>query len=307
MVTLLGSLPPSCSTLVTALEARVDDIQLDFVQQALIHEEQKQKGQFGQTGDTLSASQQDSALVGAYKKNRSQKPPVCWSCDEVGHIQRYCPKGKNSRSQHKAKTAEEKSSDSEGEGAFVASGDLTEMGKWLVDSGASSHMTPQKEFLIDYHEFDTPEKVGLGDGRIVEAVGVGNVRLNMLFKVSDSKRAVMYNVLYVPKLACNLFSVRAAAGKGNIVKFGRSRCWIRDRNGKLYGMGSLVGKLYQLDCEPAPVEDASAVCERRNNMDLWHQRLGHLNGQRLSDIAQDELATGIKLPKAMKLSFCEDV
>ena len=105
----------------------------------------------------------------------------------------------------------------------------------------------------------------------------------------------MYNVLYVPKLACNLFSVRAAASKGNIVKFSRSRCWIRDRSGKLYGMGSLVGKLYQLDCEPAPVEDASVVCERRNDVDLWHQRL----------IAQNELATGIKLPKAMKLSFCE--
>lgn len=144
----------------------------------------------------MSASQQDSALVGAYKKDRPRKPPVCWNCDEVGHIQRYCPKGKNSRSQHKAKTAEEKSSDSDGEGAFAASGDLPEM-------------------------------------------------------------------------------------------------------------GSLVGKLYQLDCEPAPVEDVSVVCERRNDVDLWHQRLGHLNGQRLSDIAQNELATGIKLPKAMKLSFCE--
>jgi len=41
-VTLLGSLPRSYSTLVTALKARVDDIDLKFVQQALIHEEQKQ-------------------------------------------------------------------------------------------------------------------------------------------------------------------------------------------------------------------------------------------------------------------------
>ena len=54
----------------------------------------------------------------------------------------------------------------------------------------------------------------------------------------------MHDVLYVSKLTCNLFSVRAAAGKGNIVKFGRSRCWIRDEAGKLYGMGSLVDKLY---------------------------------------------------------------
>ena len=45
VVTLLGSLLSSYSTLVTALEAHVDDIWLDFVQQALVHEEQKRKGQ----------------------------------------------------------------------------------------------------------------------------------------------------------------------------------------------------------------------------------------------------------------------
>ena len=179
------------------------------------------------------------------------------------------------------------------------------MGKWLVDSGASSHMTSQKEFLVSYREFETPEKVGLGDGRIVEAVGIGNIHLNMLFRVSNSKRAVMYNVLYVPKLACNLFSVRAAAAKGNVVKFGRSRCWIRDRTGKLYGMGSLIDKLYQLDCEPAVGERASAACEQRKDADLWHQRLGHLNGQQLDEIVRKELATGIKFPKTTRLSFCE--
>ena len=43
VVTLLGSLPSSYSTIITALVARVDNVSLDFVQQALIHEEQKQK------------------------------------------------------------------------------------------------------------------------------------------------------------------------------------------------------------------------------------------------------------------------
>ena len=65
VVTLLGSLPPGHSTLVTALEARVDDIQLDFVQQALILEEQKQKGVTG------SDNSQDSALVAGFKKDRT--------------------------------------------------------------------------------------------------------------------------------------------------------------------------------------------------------------------------------------------
>ena len=43
-------------------EARVDDIQLDFVQQALIHEEQKQKGNT-QNSDT-SVGRQDSGSIG---------------------------------------------------------------------------------------------------------------------------------------------------------------------------------------------------------------------------------------------------
>ena len=112
--------------------------------------------------------------------------------------------------------------------------------KWLVDSGASSHMTPKREYFTKYRSFSTPEKVALGDGRIVEAV---TIQLNMLFKISNSKRAVMYDVLHVPKLSCNLFSVRAAAKRGNTVKFGQSRCWIRGPKGTLQGMGSLAGKL----------------------------------------------------------------
>ena len=163
-----------------------------------------------------------------------------------------CPKDKNSRTQHRAKAAEERSNESvNGEGAFVVPENLPGMDRWLIDSGASSHMMPQRECLVNYCKFDTPEKVGLGDKRIVEAEGVGNVHLNMLFKVSDSERAVMYDVLYVPKLACNLFLVRAAARKGNVVKFGRSKCWIRDQSGILYGMGSLAVKLYELDYKPS--------------------------------------------------------
>ena len=60
-------------------------------------------------------------------------------------------------------------------------------------------------------EFKTPEKVGLGDGRTADAIGFGSVHLNMVFKVSEPKKCIMYKVLYVPQLTCNLFSVRVAA------------------------------------------------------------------------------------------------
>ena len=110
-------------------------------------------------------------------------------------------------------------------------------------------MTQKRELLVDYEEFDKPQKVCLGDGRTVEAFAKGNIHFTMVFKMRKPKKVTIHNVLYVPKLACNFFSVRAAASKGNTVKFRDTSCWIRDRNGKLLGMGSLADKLYYLDYE----------------------------------------------------------
>jgi hypothetical protein len=309
VVTLLGSLPPSYSTLVTALEARTDDLKFDFVQQALVHEEQKLNEQ------SRDISSGDSALVGTYRKGKpsgSRKSLGCFECGELDHYRRNCPKLKkgSAGSMHRAKTAEEDHSGSESDDSevFPASTDSVDhqMDRWLVDSGASSHMTREKKLLTEYREFETPQKVGLGDGSTVEAVGVGSIRLDMLFRVSESKQAVLYDVLYVPKLSCNLFSIRAAASKGSIVKFGRSSCWIRNRNGELCGMGSLVGKLYQLDCKPTLIEQTSAASEQNDvSLDLWHQRLDHLGEQRSNEMVRKEMASGITVPKTVKQSFCE--
>ena len=78
VVTLLRSLPPSFSTVVTALEARVDDLAMDFVQKQLIHHEQKLKAQ-----ELKSEALHNSALVGDQKR----KLLKCWTCDKVRHIQ----------------------------------------------------------------------------------------------------------------------------------------------------------------------------------------------------------------------------
>ena len=76
-----------------------------------------------QGSDASPPIQQDAVLVGASKKERHQTPLVCWKCDEVG------PKDKSSRSQHKAKAAEEQSEIASGEGEFVVPGNLPGMDK----------------------------------------------------------------------------------------------------------------------------------------------------------------------------------
>ena len=73
VVTLLGSLPRSYSTLVTTLKARVDNVRLTFVQQPLIHEEQKLKGQFGCLSGTTSGSQMVLAFIATQKRVKPRK------------------------------------------------------------------------------------------------------------------------------------------------------------------------------------------------------------------------------------------
>ena len=70
---------------------------------------------------------------------------------------------------------------------------------WLIDSGASTHMTKEKQVLTNFQEFEKPENVALGDGRVVKALGSGRVQMNMLFPGTEAKKAVLYGVLYVPK------------------------------------------------------------------------------------------------------------
>ena len=102
---------------------------------------------------------------------------------ETGRFRKDCPKNhhqKSLKSKHKAKPAH------------------------------TSHMTQERELLVDYEEFDKPQKVCLGDCHTVEAFGKGNIHFTMVFKMSKPKKVTICNALYVPKLACNLFSVRAA-------------------------------------------------------------------------------------------------
>ena len=109
-------------------------------------------------------------------------------------------------------------------------------------------------------------------------------------------------MLYVPKLTSNLFSVRAAAEKGNVIKFRGNKCWISDASGKLRGTGSLVNKLYKLDCEEVTNEHFSKIAQESS--DLWHQRLGHVHEQRLKSCIEKTVVKGICCDKVDDLSFC---
>ena len=317
VVTLLGSLPPSYSALVTALEAR-DAVTLSYVQQSLIREEQRLKESNTQHTGLNNMSGIGQALIGKHdgQPGKWHRNKVCYLCGETGHFRKDCPKNlhqKLPKPKHKGKSAcliseGESGSDNESdEKVFGVSSQPHNPNAWIVDSGASSHMTQRKELLVNYEEFDKPQKVSMGDGHMVEACGKGDIQFKMTLENDRPKTVTMRGTLYVPKLTCSLFSVRATVMKGNTVKFENGSCLIYDKNGILLGTGSLVDKLYYLKFESVAQESIAIATgsEVENKADLWHRRLGHLNEIQLREMASHDLVKGVSIPKSTRISFCE--
>ena len=89
-------------------------------------------------------------------------------------------------------------------------------------------MTPCRGLFHEYIKLDRPEPVTLGDGKSVEAIGIGRVKARVRLNQKPSHVVCMHGVLHVLDLAANLFSVPPAAKKGTIVQSGHTRCWLKD-------------------------------------------------------------------------------
>ena len=197
---LLRSVQEMYSTLVTALLARGDDeLTLMCVKQALLDEEQRR----GRSND-LPGNSEDLALQAGRGRTRVSGSTTCLNCGRKGNFAHNCLKSKSTKQHHHAKKAD-KQEDSEsdsgrGNEMFVAKVGLkasTPSSEWIIDSGASRHMTFEKNVLKLYKEFKASEPVGLGDDHNIEALGVGKVRLQLSY--------TMVRVLVVGQVMCCMF------------------------------------------------------------------------------------------------------
>ena len=209
---LLASLPESYSMLVTAIEANAEVPKMELVTERLLHEERKLKGR-----EEASARNETVMVAGhRYKK----KSPKCHNCGKFGHIKKNCkstPEWKKSEankgSKQKANTAGNKrkdsSSDSESAGLVVqhAMSSHSRKTAWIVDSGATCHMCNDRFVFVEFESLETLLKVTLGDVYEVDAIGHEVVVMNSELPSGRSKRCKLHNVLYVPRLSYNLFSV----------------------------------------------------------------------------------------------------
>ena len=287
VVQLLASLPESFDMLVTALETSTEVPPMEIVVERLLHEEKKLQEK---------TSGQEKAMASKQKKG-----PRCFECNEFGHFRKECPllseeserdsKPKPKRDKRKKAKAYEAEVDysSDDSVGFLAHSVLAASSAdgWVIDSGATAHMCKSKELFRSF-KVVSPSSVTVGDGKVLSSEGVGDVELLLKLPNGKTKKCVLNDVLYVPRLACNLFSVSMASKNGKVTIFDDTTCEILEGK-KVVASGRRVRNLYILDC----VSGQRALVASEGNEMLWHHKNGHLEQDSSKKLVRENMFEGI--------------
>ncbi|KAG7598819.1 F-box associated interaction domain [Arabidopsis suecica] len=136
---------------------------------------------------------------------------------------------------------------------------------WIIDTGASNHMTGSVDFLTEISVM-APVYIKLPDGRFTVA--------NQQGKVSLGSHLQLTNVFFVDGLQCHLISVsQLTRDRGCLFQISDKLCVVQDRiTQMLIGAGEQLNGLYFFrglgDTMMIHAMDVQSV-------DVWHCRLGH--------------------------------
>jgi hypothetical protein len=147
---------------------------------------------------------------------------------------------------------------------------------WIIESGASRHMTRDQVRLSNLNEKRTSYKVEIGDKNTYPVEGIGQASI----KLKTSNNVHLRNVLYVPNLENNLVSISFLDDKGNIIAFvdGKVLSWSRNSNiENTRVIGTREGRLYIL----LERNDEALVHDEVNPTKLWYRRYAHIKYQAL--------------------------
>ena len=148
---------------------------------------------------------------------------------------------------------------------------------WYNDSDASHHMTGNLSWMSILKALEVPTLVKIGDSTELKAVSIGDVHLTA-YNGKKWYPVVLRQVLFVPNLTLNLFSVTTVLDKGytqiadaekSIILKNGEPVLIAERSGGLFRMKFCRSTEHSLTTVPVKI---------------WHERFAHQNVQHVRDI-----------------------
>ncbi|GJU97609.1 zinc finger, CCHC-type containing protein [Tanacetum coccineum] len=276
---LLTSLPPSYDNFVETLLYGKESLTLEDVLSSLNSWELKKRTDVKDDGDGLyvrgrsdNRGNQGRGSSRSKSKGKRTYKLKCYICNSEDHLKKDCPKRSKKKSTGFVKKNAGQGSGMHSEG--YDNGDLIlavseeRFLEWIMDSGGSFHMTPRRDFLFDFKEFN-------GGTVLLSNIGIGKVRVQM----KDGSSFVLENVRYISELKRNLISLGTMDREGYTIKLHNER--VKVIKGSLMVLSGTMKRncVYSLDGWAESGEASVGIQEKESlaQGEFW-SRLAHNRG-----------------------------
>jgi hypothetical protein len=252
---LLG-LPSSYHTIRTIVGDSAETNLEEVLRRLSRYQEQELNAASEEPGVALSGQEWDRSKQGASKQQKYQKPPWeskirCYNCNKKGHLAANCrlPQrkrkngGKPSECHSRALIA-----------TALAASAQDPNASWVVDTGATHHMTGDSSCLTAVHP--SPIKsIVFGGGDAVRVLGQGDCHVESIVR-GKCHVLTLKNVLLLDRLAYNLLSVAQMAAKGVTVCVKGNSCFVED-DGEVIVEAAKLDGLYKAILNPTALPTAA--------------------------------------------------
>jgi hypothetical protein len=171
---------------------------------------------------------------------------------------------------------------------------------WIVDSGATQHMTFEQEWFTTYERISS-RKVFMCNDNVLEAIGKGNIKATMQVG-GKLTHTITTQVLHVPKMKNSFISVSKLISEGFKVEFDKDGYKVHNARGVVVVQARRDKNLYLLNVNVRK-DTTHIINSLKEGAMLWHERLGHLNMASLKEL--DAMVDGMNLKKVPLHHICE--
>lgn len=156
-------------------------------------------------------------------------------------------------------------------------------------------MTCRREWFTEYEELPANQvEVVLGNDHVLSVAGIGSVSIVL----ANGMSFLLQKVLHVPELRPNLFSLSVVAKR-------KCRVVLEDNGLQIFGghnksellaSGLLIDRgLYKMDFETNVTVHTNATSVVKETLiDVWHQRLGHVNYSTIQRMIGSNAVSGLE-------------
>ncbi|KAH9802840.1 retrovirus-related pol polyprotein from transposon TNT 1-94-like protein [Citrus sinensis] len=317
---LLQSLSDSYDQLIINLMNNnpVDSLVFDDVAASVLNEESRRKNKENkqvslQQAEALSVTRGRSTERGpngsqnhGRLKSRSKKNVKCYSYGKKGHVKKECwsnqkrRDGKEPESSNAQGCVTNTSDDGEilySEATIISKGRKRLFDVWLIDSGATWHMTSRREWFHTYEPI-SGGSVYMGNDHALEITGIGTIKIKMF----DGTIRTIGEVRHVNGLKKNILSLGQMDSHGYETHVENEIMKIVKGALVLMKAGKIGANLFMFKGETLQEADACVASNEEESTMMWHLKLGHMSEQGLKILSERKLLPGLK---SISLPFCE--